>query len=267
MILHGTVAGSGPPVVLLHGLFGASSNFGAVQRALAATHRVAAFDLRNHGASPHDPGMSYGAMAADVLASMSAHGMEAAAVLGHSMGGKVAMRMALHAPGRVSRLVVADIAPVAYRHNNRTIADALLALPLDASLTRPQADTLLTPAVPDPGVRGFLLQNLRPGANPSWRIGLPEIAAALPGIEGWDPPPSREDAPADRSPAHPGPTYPGPVLVVRGERSDFVLPEHRPAFRALFPAVRFVTLRNAGHWLHADAPAAFIQTVQGFLGA
>jgi len=262
VILHGTEAGSGPPVVLLHGLFGASSNFGAVQRALAATHRVAAFDLRNHGASPHGPAMSYDDMASDVMDTMAARGMDAAAVLGHSMGGKVAMRMALHAPGRVSRLVVADIAPVTYQHNNRTVADALLALPLDANLTRPQADALLAPAVPDPGIRGFLLQNLRPGANPSWRIGLPEIAAALPGIEGWDPP-----TPGNNAPTYLGLTYPGPVLVVRGEHSDFVLPEHRPAFRALFPTVRFITLRNAGHWLHADAPAAFIQTVQGFLAA
>ena len=272
MILHGTESGSGPPVVLLHGLFGASSNFGAVQRALAATHRVAALDLRNHGASPHDPAMSYDAMAADVLDTMAARGMDAAAVLGHSMGGKVAMRLALHAPSRISRLVVADIAPVPYQHNNRTVADALLALPLYASLTRPQADALLAPAVPDPGIRGFLLQNLRPGPNPSWRIGLPEIAAALPAIEGWDPPTpgdtgSTYPGPKYPGPTYPGPTYPGPVLVVRGERSDFVLPEHRPAFRALFPAVRFVTLRNAGHWLHADAPAAFIQTVQGFLAA
>lgn len=256
MILHHAEAGSGPPVVLLHGLFGASGNFAAVQRALAATHRVVAFDLRNHGASPHDAAMSYGDMAVDVLDSMAALGLPAAAVLGHSMGGKTAMRMALLAPERVSRLVVADIAPVAYRHNNRAVADALLALPPRPGLTRGQADALLAPAVPDPGVRGFLLQNLRPGAGPSeepsWRIGLAEIAAALPGIEGWDAPDG---------------SYHGPVLVVRGERSDFVLPEHRPAFRALFPNARFVTLRNAGHWLHAEAPAAFIQTVSGFLGA
>jgi len=256
MILHHAEAGSGPPVVLLHGLFGASGNFAAVQRALAAAHRVVAFDLRNHGASPHDAAMSYGGMAADVLDSMAALGLPAAAVLGHSMGGKAAMRMALLAPERVSRLVVADIAPVAYRHNNRAVADALLALPLRPGLTRGQADALLAPAVPDPGVRGFLLQNLRPGpgpsGEPSWRIGLAEIAAALPGIEGWDVPEA---------------SYSGPVLVVRGEQSDFVLPEHRPAFRALFPNARFVTLRNAGHWLHAEAPAAFIQTVSGFLGA
>ena len=148
--------------------------------------------------------------------------------------------------------MVADIAPVPYQHNNRAVAAALQALPLRRGLTRGDADALLAPAVPDPGIRGFLLQNLRPGAEPSWRIGLDEIAAALPGIEGWDAP----DA-----------LYPGPVLVVRGERSDFVLPEHRPAFRALFPAARFITLRGAGHWLHADAPVAFIQTVQGFLAA
>ena len=252
MILHGTEAGSGPPVVLLHGLFGASGNFAAVQRALAAKHCVVAFDLRNHGASPHDPAMSYAAMAADVLDSMADRGIAAAAVLGHSMGGKTAMRMALDAPGRVSRLVVADIAPVAYRHNNRVVADALLALPLRPGLTRGEADALLAPAVPEPGVRGFLLQNLRPGAEPSWRIGLNEIAAALAAIEGWDAP----DA-----------SYPGPALVVRGERSDFVTPDNRAAFRTPFPNARFVTLRNAGHWLHADAPAAFIQTVSAFLDA
>ena len=253
MILHATEAGQGGAVVLLHGLFGSSGNFARVQRSLAETHRVVAFDLRNHGASPHDPAMSYAAMAADVLDSMAARGIAAAAVLGHSMGGKVAMRTALLAPDRVGRLLVADIAPVAYQHDNHAIAEAMLALPLTPDLTRARADALLAPAVPEAGVRGFLLQNLRFGAQPAWRIGLPEIAAALPGIEGWDSPP--------------GATYPGPVLALRGERSAFVLPEHRPAFRALFPAARFVTLRDAGHWLHADAPEAFTQVVQGFLAA
>ena len=252
MILHGTEAGEGAPVVLLHGLFGSCSNFAGLQRMLAATHRVVSLDLRNHGASPHAPGMAYLDMAGDVLDSMTARGIDAAAVLGHSMGGKAAMRLALMAPGRVSRLVVADIAPVPYQHNNRAVADALLALPLTPGLTRRQADALLAPSVPDPGVRGFLLQNLRIGPQPAWRIGLPEIAAALPGIEGWDAPPG---------------IYPGPVLVIRGERSDFVLPEHRPAIRALFPAARFIALRDAGHWLHADAPAAFNQVVGSFLAA
>ena len=251
MILHaieaGTEGGAGPPVALLHGLFGAAGNFAAIQRRLGTTRRVIAFDLRNHGESPHDP-----AMAEDVLDSLSALGVPSAALVGHSMGGKVAMRAALLRPDRVSRLLVADIAPARYDPAFRGIADAMLALPLNPGLTRAAADAALAPAVPDPAVRGFLLQNLRLGPAPAWRIGLREIAAALPGIEGWDAPP--------------GARYPGPVLMLRGERSDYVRPEHRPSVRALFPAAQLMTLKGAGHWLHADAPDAFVEVLQAFLG-
>ncbi len=256
MILHGIEAGAdrsaGPPVALLHGLFGAAGNFAAIQRRLAATRRVIAFDLRNHGGSPHDPAMSYAAMAEDVLDSLEALGATRAALVGHSMGGKVAMRAALLRPDRVSRLLVADIAPVRYDPAFRGIADAMMALPLGLGLTRAAADAALAPAVPDPAVRGFLLQNLRLGPTPAWRIGLREIAAGLPGIEGWD-------APF-------GAQYTGPVLMLRGERSDYVRPEHRAAVRALFPAAQFTTLKDAGHWLHADAPDAFVEVAQAFLG-
>lgn len=251
MILHSVIHGDGPALVLLHGLFGMAANLGVVQRRLAATHRVIAFDLRNHGASPHDPAMGYLDMAGDVLESLDALGVEQAALLGHSMGGKVAMRAALLRPDRVTRLIVADIAPVQSDPTFRSIAAAMLALPPD--LTRAAASAALTPAVPDPAVRGFLLQNFRFGPASGWRIGLAEIAANLPAIEGWD-------APA-------GVQYAGPVLVVRGERSDYILPEHRPLFRALFPAARFVTLKDAGHWLHADAPEAFVAVLDGFLKA
>lgn len=252
MILHAVEAGAGPPVALLHGLFGAASNFAAIQRRLGAGRRVIAFDLRNHGASPHDPAMSYAAMAEDVLDSLSALGVPEAALLGHSMGGKVAMRAALLRPDRVARLLVADIAPVRYEPAFRAIAEAMLALPLAPGLTRAAADAALAPAVPDPAVRSFLLQNLRLGPAPAWRIGLREIAAALPDIEGWDAP-------------H-GAQYAGPVLMLRGERSGYVRPEHRPAVRALFPMARFTALKGAGHWLHADAPDAFVEVAQAFLG-
>ena len=251
MILHAVEAGAGAPVVLLHGLFGAAMNFAAIQRRLAAAHRVIAFDLRNHGASPHDLAMSYAAMATDVLDSLMAMDVPEAALIGHSMGGKVAMQAALLRPDRVSRLLVADIAPVRYNPAFRGIAEALLALRLDAGLTRAAADAALEPAVPDAAVRSFLLQNLRFGPAPSWRIGLREIAANLPAIEGWDTPPDAQ--------------YAGPVLMLRGERSDYMRPEHRPTVRALFPMARFTTLKGAGHWLHADAPDAFAAVAQAFL--
>ena len=251
MILHATDIGEGPPAILLHGLFGTASNFATIQKRLAAGRRVLAFDLRNHGRSGHDTAMTYGLMAQDVLDTLHAHGLERAALVGHSMGGKVAMQAALRYPDRITRLLVADIAPIAYRPRYRAISEAMLSLPLRPGLTRAAADQWLSEAVDDPAVRGFLLSNLRFGAAPAWRIGLAEIASALPEIEGWSA----------------AGVYEGPTLVLRGERSDYILPEHRALFRTLFPAARFATLRDAGHWLHAEQREAFIQTVNAFLPA
>jgi esterase len=252
VILHAVQAGEGPAVVLLHGLFGSARNFGAVQKALAADYSVTALDLRNHGASPHAAGMDYAAMAADVLETLSELRVLPAVVIGHSMGGKVAMRVALERPDAVSALVVADIAPVPYRAHLRPIAAALAALELRPGLTRAEADTALSEAIPDRVMRGFLLQNLVPGPHPAWRIGLAEIVAGMAEIEAW---------PAT------GRTYSGPALFIAGERSDYIRPEHRPAIRALFPLARFVTLKDAGHWLHADNPAGFVSILQAFLAS
>ena len=253
MILHATEAGQGSPVALLHGLFGAGRNFGAIQRALAADHRVLALDLRNHGASPHRAGMDYADMAQDVLDTLARHEALPCALVGHSMGGKVAMRAALAAPTQVTRLLVADIAPVPYRGAFASYAAAMQALDMAPGLTRAQADAALQQAVPEAGVRAFLLQNLRFADPPSWRIGLAEITAALPQILDW------------RVPE--GARYPGPALFVAGARSDYILPEHRPVIRALFPAAGLVTLKDAGHWLHADNPAGFLAVAAAFLAA
>jgi pimeloyl-ACP methyl ester carboxylesterase len=249
MILHATDLGEGPPSVILHGLFGTATNFASIQRRLAVGRRVIAFDLRNHGRSAHDPAMTYAIMAEDIVATMRAHDLERAAIVGHSMGGKTAMALALRHPEHVDRLLVADIAPVAYPPRYRAIMDAMLALPLRPELTRSAADAALAEAVPDAAVRQFLLSNLRFGAAPAWRIGVAEISAALPAIEGWDE----------------AGVYDGPTLVLRGERSDYIRLEHRALFRHLFPAARFASLREAGHWLHADAPDAFVATLDAFL--
>jgi pimeloyl-ACP methyl ester carboxylesterase len=250
MLLNAIETGSGAPLILLHGLFGSARNFGMVQRALTPLFRTIALDVRNHGASPHAAGMRYERLAADVIETMDALGVTKAAAIGHSMGGKIAMKMAIAAPERVARLLIADIAPVPYRHGNNKVAAAMRAIPLHPGLTRAEAELALTHAVPVPEVRAFLLQNLQFGPRPRWRIGLDEIAAAIPDLEGWEPPSS---------------TYPGLALFVSGARSDYVLPEYRPAIRALFPAARFVALKNAGHWLHADNPAGFLSVVEAFL--
>lgn len=251
MILHVVEMGDGPAVALLHGLFGAARNLGAVQRRLAKRFRVLALDLRNHGDSPHAPGMGYAALAGDVLETLARAGALPAALIGHSMGGKAAMRAALDQPDVVTRLLVADIAPVPYPPGFGAYARAMAALPLAPGLTRAEADAALATAVPDAGVRGFLLQNLRLGAAPAWRIGLAEITAGLADIEGWEAPP--------------GATYTGPSLFVAGARSTYIQPGHRPAIRALFPVARFVTLKDAGHWLHSDNPEGFVAVAEAFL--
>jgi pimeloyl-ACP methyl ester carboxylesterase len=196
---------------------------------------------------------------------MLSRGIGQAAVIGHSMGGKAAMALALQWPDLVARLLVSDIAPVSYVHHNDTVAAALKTLPLSADLTRQQAEQMLRDSVPSPAIRAFLLQNYRFGGNagkdgpgqggvgqggPGWRIGLPEIAAAIPDLEGW----------VDL----PGP-YAGPTLFVTGANSDYVRPEHRPVIRSLFPAVRFVAIKNASHWVHADNPAGFQSVLDAFL--
>ncbi len=255
MILHASERGEGAPVALLHGLYGQASNFGALQRRLARGRRVIALDLRNHGSSPHTQAMSYPEMAEDVLETLRALRALPCALVGHSMGGKVAMRAALAAPAEVSRLLVADIAPVAYDHaafHARYVA-AMRAVPLRPGLTRAEADAALAEAVPDKATRGFLLLSLRLGAEPAWRLGLDGIGPSLPALAGWTPP---QDPP-----------YQGPALFVAGGRSDFVLPAYRDAILALFPAARVLTLTNAGHWVHTDDFDGFASAAEGFIPA
>lgn len=259
VLLHSIALGEGtdgrPPVVLLHGLFGSARNFGAVQKSLAAAgKRVIALDLRNHGMSPHGDDTGYAAMAADVAETLEEMGALPCRLLGHSMGGKVAMRLALDQPALVERLIIADIAPITYRHGNRAIAEAMLALPLAPGITRAEASAGLADTVSDPQIRSFLLLNLRlgGGAPPSWQIGLSELAVGMDAIQGW------EDS---------GTPYDGLTLCLAGGQSAYVPPWARDDIRALFPRVAFTILPKAGHWLHAEDPAGFLGAVLPFLDA
>jgi len=242
--------GEGPAVILLHGLFGAARNWGGIQKRLAQRHRVIAPDLRNHGESGHAAVMDYAAMAGDVAEIIARRGSGPAAVVGHSMGGKVAMGLALRHRELVSRLIVADIAPVRYPPALRGYVAAMRALVLTPGLGRREVDAAMAPAVPEAGIRAFLAQSLDFTSDaPIWKLGLAEIAAAMPAIEDF--------AITGR--------YEGPVLVLSGEQSSYIRPEHHALFRQLFPAARFAVVERAGHWLHADNPDAFLALVEPFL--
>lgn len=249
--------GEGPPLAILHGLFGSGRNWAAIARRLAAHHRVIALDLRNHGASPWADTMDYAEMAEDVRAILHASGHRRFALLGHSMGGKAAMVLALAHGAEIERLVVVDIAPAAYTAHHLDYVRAMRALDLGGITRRAEADARLAPAVSDAAERGFLLQNLifpsaAAGGEARWRLNLAAIERALPGLV---------DFPA----LPPGAAYPGPALFVAGGRSDYLRSGHEPEIRRLFPNARIARIAGAGHWLHAEQPQAFLDIVQPFL--
>ncbi len=246
MILHAECLGSGPALALLHGLFGRGRNLGGIARAVSARWRVISLDMRNHGGSPHGAAMDYVSLASDVIETLARLQALPAALLGHSMGGKAACAAALLHPGEVSRLVVADIAPVAQGHGNAAVAAALLRLDLAPGMNRAAADAALAGWLPDAGMRGFLLQNLDfSAAQPKWRLGLAEIAAAMADLEGWP------EALAGRR-------YDGPARFVLGGASDYVRAADHATVQALFPRAGFATVAGAGHWLHTEKPAEFL---------
>ncbi len=244
------------PLVIVHGLFGSARNWGAIARALSDQRDVVTVDQRNHGESPWAPSHTYADMAEDlaqVIGAEIAPGGRAVDLLGHSMGGKAVMALALARPGLVARLVVADIAPVPYAHDNTRHIHHMRDLDLSPPRTRAEMDRRLALVEPDAGQRAFFLQSLDLRADPPrWRLNLDVLEAFMPQITGW---------PSIRG------RFDGRCLFLSGARSSYVLPEHRPAILAQFPHARFVRIPGAGHWLHADAPRAFAETVQVFLSA
>jgi esterase len=242
--------GSGPALLLLHGLFGSSTNWRSIARTLGADHQVIAVDLRNHGQSPWDAGMGYDEMAADVAALVDRLGLGAPAILGHSMGGKVAMTLALTDAAHVGRLIVVDIAPVTYGDRFSPHVNAMLASAPGEAKTRDEIKQKLAATISDERVVAFLMTNLvRQDEGYAWRINLDAISASMTDISAF---PASLD----------GLTYDGPVTVIDGEQSTYITDEGRERFRAQFPRARFETVANAGHWLHADQPVAFVEAVK-----
>jgi esterase len=249
-IVHGEARGV--PLVIAHGLFGSARNWGVVARRLAEGRQVIAVDLRNHGDSPWSPEHGYEAMAADLEEVIASQGGRAD-VLGHSMGGKAAMVLALTKPARVGRLIVADIAPVAYGHSQMEIVRAMQAVDLSVVTRRSEADPLLAASLEDPALRAFLLQSLSvEGGRAAWKLNLDVLADQMPVIMGFPEVAGR---------------FEGQALFVTGETSDYVRGEHWPRVVELFPAAQRVVIPGAGHWVHAEAPREFGGAVAGFLDA
>jgi len=245
--------GSGPTVVILHGLLGSKRNWQGIAKALAENFHVVAADLRNHAESPWHADMAYDAMAADVAALIQGMGTGPVSVIGHSMGGKTAMMLALDHAHLVERLVVVDIAPTPSPGHAEGFVEALAAVDLGRFQARREVDAHLASDVPDAGIRAFLLQNLdTSGARLAWKPNLSAIMAELDTIVDFP------DVPMGR-------TYDGPTQFIAGANSDYLQPGHHAAARALFPNAEFEVIADAGHWVHAEQPAAFIESVLPFL--
>lgn len=246
-LLHCETLGAGPPVLVLHGLFGAGRNWLSVARRLAGTYTFHLVDLRNHGRSPHLPAMSYRDMAGDVRALVAHLDVNDFTLVGHSMGGKAAMTLALNDPLGIERLVCVDIAPAAYPDRFAEMIRAMRALDLASIRRRSDADAALAAAIPDESVRQFILQNLVFEAGQArWRANLPALEDQMPLILG--PLPVADDA-----------CYRGPTWFIRGEHSDRITPAHHDLIARHFPDHRIETVVGGGHWPHAEAPAAFMQ--------
>ncbi len=254
--LHTQTSGVGDStVVLLHGLLGLGTNLGAIARSMAPRARLIVPDLRNHGRSLRAPGMSYRVLAQDLAATLDASGVARVRLLGHSMGGKLAMQFALDYPARCERLLVVDIAPVQYASHHGPVFEALKAIALRPDADRRETARLLEERLPDPALVSLLLMHRErlPEGAWAWRLGLDHI------IEGY---------PSVREPPAPGPgggPWEGPALFLRGVLSDYVLPAHRRAILDLFPRAVIETVPAAGHWLHVERPELFIPRAQAFL--
>jgi pimeloyl-ACP methyl ester carboxylesterase len=245
-IRHG-VPTDRPPLLIAHGLFGSARNWGVIARRLSDTREVVAVDMRNHGASHWSDDHSYAALADDLAVVIGGVRHD---VLGHSMGGKAAMILALTRPDRIGRLAVADIAPVAYDHTQTHLIHAMRAVDL-ASVSRRSDAAAQLAAVPDDGTRSFLLQSLDV-AGRRWSLNLDALEANMPSILGFPP----IDA-----------AFGGPALFLAGALSDYVRPEHREEIRRLFPAARLAKIPGAHHWLHAEKPREFEAAIRAFLDA
>ena len=253
MRLHFEAAGHGEPLIILHGLFGSLENWRPMSRRLAEHFKVFALDQRNHGQSPHSFQMDYPLMAEDAQHFLTAQGFGDTYLLGHSMGGKTAMQLALSHPDSVRKLVVVDMAPRQGLGRHERIIEGMRSLDLPRFQTRKDIENALAPAVPDLSTPQFLLKNIARGSEGgfSWKLGLEEIhlnyGRLTQAIESSTP-------------------FSKPALFIRGETSDYLLDDDWPVIQRFFPQAVLRTIPGAGHLVHVEKPQAFYELVTEFFG-
>ena len=251
MSIHFKVLGSGSPLVMIHGLFGTSDNLKAIAKGLAEDFKVYLIDAPGHGDSPTLEPLSLTTMAEAVKVFAEEQGLTSFSMLGHSLGGKIAMELALNYPHLVDKLVVADIAPVNYPRRHDGIISALRSVPLTNLKSRAEADKILQENIQEPGVRGFLLKSLTRSNNNNWlwKFDLEALANNYDNLVAAN---SEQE-------------YSGDVLFIIGGNSNYVLPEHREQITNRFPRVKPKVIQGTGHWLHAEKPNAFTKICREFL--
>ncbi|MEM8773747.1 MAG: alpha/beta fold hydrolase [Pseudomonadota bacterium] len=247
-IIHAS-DGAARPLYFVHGLYGSARNWGAIARALSDRGPVVAVDQRNHGLSPWFDTHSYEDLASDLAELIEGRASEPIDILGHSMGGKAAMALALQRPDLINRMIVADIAPVSYTHSQLPYIDAMRAVDLSQITKRSEAEIALRSLVDDPTLASFFTQSLDV-TQKKWRLNLDVLSKDMPNIMSF--------------PDLSGPCT-LPTLFLTGGDSDYVMPNHRDTIRALFPKARFVKIPGTGHWLHAEKPHEFEQSVRVWL--
>jgi esterase len=246
--------GSGEPMLILHGLYGNQGNWAPHARPLMQDFNVYALDARNHGQSDWADSMRLQEMANDVAETMRSLRITSAPLVGHSMGGKTAMLLALTEPALVRSLCVVDIAPVDYAKAADKVIGAMQALDLKVIGSRADADARLAESIEEKAVRDFLLTNLQRSEEGAWRwrFNLPVVAQYFSELTGW--------------PQGLG-TYEGPTLFIKGERSDYILPEYQEATLAQFPNAEWKIISGAGHWVHSEKPEAVLRLIRQHCGA
>src|SRR6056297_1932446 len=257
--------GDGPPLIILHGLYGSSDNWVSIGRQLSENFQVYLLDQRNHGQSPHSPQHNYHLLKEDLRAFLDQQSIDKAIILGHSMGGKTAMFFAVDYPDRINNLIVVDISPQSYKETNSnqllghsTIINAMYNVDFTQVKNRRDIDTILSSAIPSKRVRQFLLKNVsRTKDNHfAWSLNLESISNELENIMyGLDTVKFKD-----------GNGITGfPILFIKGEQSDYITTKDKKAIETIFPFAEIKTIPDAGHWLHAEQPELFIKTVQNFL--